>query len=121
MSENQALSLDTFGSSGLRVGVKRREFRLFIATLLTMAFDSFRGFISKLEAAGELHRVREPIATELEITELSDREMKKPGGGRALLFERPTVNGAVSPWPLAINTLGSWKRMAMSLDVGSVD
>src|SRR5438876_11315903 len=47
--------------------------------------------------------------------------MKKPDGGKALLIERPTVNGVVSPFPVAINTMGSWKRMAMSLRANSVD
>jgi 4-hydroxy-3-polyprenylbenzoate decarboxylase len=86
-----------------------------------MAFDSFRGFLSTLEAAGELKRISQPVATELEITEISDREMKKVGGGQALLFEKPLINGTASAFPLAINTLGSWKRMAMSLGVSSVD
>jgi 4-hydroxy-3-polyprenylbenzoate decarboxylase len=86
-----------------------------------MAFDSFRDFLTQLDKAGELRRVAQPIATELEITELADREMKKTGGGQALLIEKPTVNGAVSPFPLAINTLGSWKRMAMSLGAESVE
>src|SRR5262249_49204025 len=70
---------------------------------------------------GELRRIAQPIATELEITEIADREMKKPGGGQALLFEQPTVNGQVSPFPLAINTMGSHRRMAMSLGANSVD
>jgi 4-hydroxy-3-polyprenylbenzoate decarboxylase len=47
--------------------------------------------------------------------------MKKPDGGQALLFEKPTVNGEVSPIPLAINAMGSWKRMALSLGAESVD
>src|SRR5208337_1202155 len=38
-----------------------------------------------------------------------------------LLFEKPTVNGVVSPFPVAINTLGSHKRMAMSMGAESVD
>ncbi|MEP6664575.1 MAG: UbiD family decarboxylase domain-containing protein, partial [Verrucomicrobiota bacterium] len=86
-----------------------------------MAFDSFRDFVNALDAAGELIRISQPVATELEITEIADREMKKPGGGKALLFEKPTVNGVVSPFPLAINTLGSHKRMAMSLNANSVE
>jgi len=86
-----------------------------------MAFESYREFLEQLEAAGELVRIREPIATELEITELADREMKKPGGGKALLIEKPTVNGQMSPFPVAINTLGSEKRMAMSLRADSVE
>ena len=65
-----------------------------------MAYESYAEFLDALEKAGELIRVTEPIATELEITELADREMKKPGGGKALLIEQPTVNGEVSPMPV---------------------
>ena len=86
-----------------------------------MAFESFRDFLRALEAAGELRRVSQPLATELEITELADREMKSPGGGKALLIENPTVAGRTSPFPVAINALGSARRMAMSLGVGSVE
>ena len=86
-----------------------------------MAFDSFRDFVGHLDRAGELRRIAQSVATELEITEIADREMKSPDGGKALLFEKPTVNGEVSPFPLAINTMGSWKRMAMSLGADSVD
>src|SRR4030095_11448590 len=86
-----------------------------------MAFDSFREWVNALQQAGELTRISQPIATELEITELADGEMKKPDGGKALLIEKPTVNGVVSPFPVAINTLGSHRRMAMSIGADSVD
>src|ERR1041384_5675169 len=86
-----------------------------------MPFDSFRDFIACLEKAGELTRIVEPVATELEVTEFANREMKASNGGKALVFEKPTVNGQVSPFPLAINTMGSWKRMALSLGAGSVE
>ena len=86
-----------------------------------MAYESYAQFLEALEQAGELTRISQPLATELEITELADREMKKPGGGKALLIEQPTVNGQVSPHPLAINTMGSAKRMAMALGAESVD
>jgi 4-hydroxy-3-polyprenylbenzoate decarboxylase len=86
-----------------------------------MAFDSFRDFVNALDRAGELKRISRPVATELEITEIANREMKSPGGGKALLFEQPTVNGVVSPFPVAINTLGSHKRMAMSMGAESVE
>src|SRR2546422_163570 len=85
-----------------------------------MAFDSFNDFLAALDKSGELIRISQPVATELEITELADREMKKPGGGKALFFEKPTVNGQLSPFPLAINTMGSHRRMAMSLGADSV-
>src|ERR1051325_5382318 len=86
-----------------------------------MAFDSFRQFIQELEQAGEIKRIPQPVATELEITELADREMKSPGGGKALLIEKPTLNGVISPFPVAINTMGSNRRMAMSLGAPSVE
>ncbi len=86
-----------------------------------MAFDSFHDFLQSLDQAGELRRISSPAATELEITEIADREMKKPGGGQALLFEKPTIAGQPSPFPLAINTLGSHSRMARSLARPSVD
>lgn len=86
-----------------------------------MAFESFRDFVNQLDRAGELKRISQPVATELEITEIADREMKLPGGGKALLFEKPTINGVVSPFPVAINTLGSHKRMAFSMGAESVD
>ena len=86
-----------------------------------MAFESFSAFVAHLEKAGELLRIREPVATELEITELADRQMKLPGGGKALLIEKPPINGKVSPFPVAINTLGSWKRMALSMGSDSVE
>ena len=86
-----------------------------------MAYASYREFVDALDKAGELKRIVEPVATELEITEIANREMKLPGGGKALLIEKPTVKGEVSPFPVAINTMGSWKRMAMSMGADSVD
>src|SRR3954464_526119 len=86
-----------------------------------MAYESFSSFLAALEKAGELKRIAEPGATELEITAVADREMKSRGGGKGLLFEKPTVNGQVSPFPLAINTMGSWRRMAMSMNAESID
>lgn len=86
-----------------------------------MAFDSFRDFLNALQAANELVRIPQPVATELEITEIANHHMKSSGGGKALLIEQPTVNGVASPFPVAINTMGSWKRMALALGAASVD
>lgn len=86
-----------------------------------MAFESFRDWVEHLDEAGELRRITEPVATELEITAIADLEMKKPGGGKALLFEKPTIQGRISPFPVAVNTLGSWKRMALSMGRDTVD
>src|SRR5207247_6011938 len=86
-----------------------------------MAFESFGEFVRQLERAGQLTRITQAVASEIEITELADRQMKSPGGGKALLIEKPTVDGEVSPFPVAINTMGSWKRMALSLSAQTVD
>jgi len=86
-----------------------------------MAYRSFRHFLETLEQAGELTRVSDPVDTDLLITEWADREMKSPGGGKALLFEQPVVDGQVSKFPVAINTMGSRKRIAMALSRESID
>lgn len=82
-----------------------------------MAYESQREFVAKLEAAGELKRIRVEVDPVLEITEFADREMKSPNGGKALLFEK--CKG--SNFPLLINAYGSTKRMAMALGVGDVE
>src|SRR5881397_3171947 len=86
-----------------------------------MAYRSFRSFLDALEKAGDLKRVAVPVDTDLLITEWADREMKSPGGGKALLFEQPVVDGQVSKFPVAINTMGSRKRIAMALGRESID
>ena len=86
-----------------------------------MAYRSFGKFIEALEQAGELQRVALPVDTDLLIAEWADREMKSPGGGKALLFEQPIIDGAQSEFPVAINTMGSRRRIAMALGRESVD
>src|SRR2546421_5258412 len=104
-----------------------------------MAYRDFQDFLSKLESAGELKRIREPLSPYLEITEIADRVMKH--GGPALLFENPSgkahrlgtpdpssavmghpsIHPGASPgtttynMPVAINTMGTRKRMSMAL------
>ena len=85
-----------------------------------MAYSSFRQFIAALENAGELVRVATPVETDLLIAEWANREMKSPGGGKALLFERPLIDGRESSFPLAINTMGSTRRMALALQLENV-
>jgi 4-hydroxy-3-polyprenylbenzoate decarboxylase len=82
-----------------------------------MAYDSLREFVQKLDAAGELKRISVEVDPVLEITEIGDREMKLPNGGKALLFEK--CKG--SQFPLLINAYGSTKRMAMALGVNDVE
>ncbi len=78
-----------------------------------MAYESFQEFLKRLEQEDELRHITEPISPHLEITEVADRMMKSPGGGKALVFDRPTGYDV----PVAINTLGSRKRMSLALGV----
>ncbi|MBA2743516.1 MAG: menaquinone biosynthesis decarboxylase [Chthoniobacterales bacterium] len=85
-----------------------------------MAYSSFGQFITALESAGELERIPMPVDTDLLIAEWANREMKSPGGGKALLFERPIVDGREARFPLAINTMGSTRRMALALKLDDI-
>ena len=105
-----------------------------------MAYRDFQHFLEVLESKGELKRIKEPVSPHLEITEIADRVMK--AGGPALLFENPSgtpqrrgtpdpksavmnhpsidpgvrpLDSVSYPYPVAINTMGSKKRMSMAL------
>jgi 4-hydroxy-3-polyprenylbenzoate decarboxylase len=86
-----------------------------------MAYRSFGNFLEALEQAGELKRIAVPVDTDLLISEWANREMKSLSGGKALLFEQPLVDGRTSKFPVAINTMGSRRRMAMALGRENID
>lgn len=87
-----------------------------------MSLDTLQEFIAAIDAAGELVRITEPVKAKLELTEIADRVMKQPGGGKALLFEHVMLDdGSRSPYPVAINLFGSMSRMALSLGVKELD
>jgi len=87
-----------------------------------MTLDSLSDFIAAVEEAGELVRVRHPVAARLELCEIADRAMKLPGGGPALLFEHVLLDdGTRSAYPVAINLFGSMRRMALALGVERLD
>jgi 4-hydroxy-3-polyprenylbenzoate decarboxylase len=80
-----------------------------------VAYRDLRDFLRKLEKTGELKRISAEVDPVLEIAEIADRSVK--AGGPALLFERPKG----SRFPLAINVVGSERRMNLSLEVDSLD
>jgi 4-hydroxy-3-polyprenylbenzoate decarboxylase len=87
-----------------------------------VTFDTLQAFVEALDEAGELVRITRPISLDLELCEIADRVMKQPGGGKALLVERPLLmSGGRSEFPVAINLFGSTRRMAMSLGVDDLD
>src|SRR6266550_5128080 len=83
-----------------------------------LTIDNLAQFIDAIDEAGELARIAHPVAAKLELCEIADRVMKRPGGGRALLFENVTLDdGTRSDYPVAINLFGSMTRMSLALGV----
>ena len=81
-----------------------------------MAYKNLQQFIDVLEREGELIRIREYVNPKLEISEITDRISKTPGGGKALLFENTGYD-----FPVLMNAYGSEKRMCLSLGVKHLD
>lgn len=68
-----------------------------------------------LEAKGRLVRVREPVSTHLEMTEIQTRVLAE--GGPALLFEN-VINerGEKANMPVLVNLFGTVERVAWGMD-----
>jgi len=75
----------------------------------TMKYKDLRDFIKRLEEQGELVRVKQPISTKLEMTEIADRTLR--AGGPAILFENPDGFDI----PVLANLFGTPKRVAMGM------
>ncbi len=75
----------------------------------TMKYKDLRDFIARLEEQGELVRVKQPISTKLEMTEIADRTLR--AGGPAILFENPEGFDI----PVLANLFGTPKRVAMGM------
>jgi len=80
-----------------------------------MYFDLYN-YIEYLEAKNELVRITEPVNTELEITEITDRIAKSHRGGKALLFMNTGTK-----FPLLINALGSDNRIVYALGISNLN
>ena len=75
-----------------------------------MTFADISSFIAELERRQDLVRVDDALSPDLEISAVIDRACKSPGGGPALVFEKPT--GATMP--VAANLFGSMSRICPS-------
>ena len=85
-----------------------------------MSYRSLRDFIQKLEGERELVRVREPVSTVLEMTEIQSRLIAQQGP--AALFEHPVrADGSPSKMPVLVNLFGSVKRVAMGVTMGGIE
>jgi len=74
-------------------------------------------FLADLERRTLLARIAEPVSPDLEIAAVTDRACKSPGGGPALLFDRPSGFDI----PVATNIYGSNERMCLALGVKALD
>jgi 4-hydroxy-3-polyprenylbenzoate decarboxylase len=96
-----------------------------------VAYNDLREWITALDKAGELKRIKEPVSPQLEITEITDRASKAGSGSRsvkgavgyapggpALLFENIVGHPGHKVF---INQFGSERRMAMALGVDRLD
>lgn len=68
-----------------------------------------RSFLKLLEERQQLHRVKAPVDSQLEIAEISNRLLQS--GGPALLFEN--VKGYNVP--VAVNLLGTVERVCWAM------
>ena len=82
-----------------------------------MTYKSLGEFITALDRAGELARIADAVSPDLEISAVTDRVSKSPGGGPGLLFEQPAGHSM----PVAVNLFGSMKRICMALGVEKLD
>ncbi|MFN3593460.1 MAG: UbiD family decarboxylase, partial [Thiobacillaceae bacterium] len=74
-----------------------------------MRYHDLRDFIERLERLGELKRIGVEVDPRLEMTEISDRVLKR--GGPALLFERPKGHSL----PVLTNLFGTVRRVALGM------
>lgn len=79
---------------------------------ICMAYNGLNEFVEKLEASGELIRIKEYVSPIYEIAEITDRFCKQPNGGKAILFENTGTS-----FPVLTNAFGSDKRIAMALGI----
>src|SRR4051812_19221583 len=100
-----------FSRSGLRSG-RTPEFRGRENRSAPMPYASLREFITRLEGAGRLVRVRAPVSPFLEMTEIQTRLLAE--GGPAALFEN--VVHSANPMPVLVNLFGTVERVAWGMD-----
>ncbi len=79
-------------------------------------YRSLNHFLRRLESEGELLRISAYTDPVEEIAEITERVSKRPGGGKALLFENTGTR-----YPVVTNLFGSEKRMSAALGVGNID
>ena len=79
-----------------------------------MSYTSLRDFMTRLEGAGLLVRVTEPVSPVLEMTEIQTRLLAE--GGPAVLFESVVgPQGRAFDMPVLVNVFGTVERVALAM------
>jgi 4-hydroxy-3-polyprenylbenzoate decarboxylase len=77
-------------------------------------YRSLHNFLEWLDEKGQLVRIKEPVSTVLEMTEIHRRVLA--ANGPALLFEKPLLlNGEISEFPVVTNLFGTVERVAWGM------
>jgi 4-hydroxy-3-polyprenylbenzoate decarboxylase len=77
-------------------------------------YHSLRDFIAALEHEGQLVRVKEPVSTVLEMTEIQTRLLAE--GGVAVLFENVLTEHGKASMPVLVNLFGTVERVAKGMN-----
>ena len=81
------------------------------------SYRDLHEFVAYLERRKQLKRIKTPVSTDLEITEITDRVSKSRDKNYALLFEN--VQGF--DIPVLINALGTEERMSWALGLNNLN
>lgn len=82
-----------------------------------MSFNSLRDFLDLLDKQSLLKKIKAPVDTNLEITEIHRRTLEK--GGPALLFDNVTHKGNKNDIPVLANLFGTVERVALGMNTTS--
>ncbi|OQX22507.1 MAG: menaquinone biosynthesis decarboxylase [Desulfobacteraceae bacterium IS3] len=90
------------------------------------SYQNLREFIAALRLAGEIEYIKYPVSPRLEISKITDRESKRPNGGKALFFQnvqdlRDLQDEQDYAFPVVTNIFGSPRRICMALGVDHLD
>src|SRR4029078_1060830 len=80
-----------------------------------MPYASLREFLTRLESAGRLVRVREPVSPILELTEIQTRLLAE--SGPPVLYETVIAeDGRRYSMPVLVNLFGTVERVAWGME-----
>lgn len=105
----------TLSKAGNNIDSKGSNVTILTKEGMKMTYKDLPKYIEALDKKGLMKTIECEVDSDLEITEIADRVSKDYGPG--LLFNN--VKG--SPYPLAINVMGTYERLEMGFGVNNLD